>query len=108
ILLAGLKPDVDIKIIETGLRPGEKLYEELLNDKEKTIPTPNDKIMIAKVRQYNFDAVNAHISKIIRLARENKVHDMVMAMKSLVPEFISRNSVFEQIDKELTTSDKQG
>lgn len=108
ILLAGLKPDVDIKIIETGLRPGEKLYEELLNDKEKTIPTPNDKIMIAKVRQYNFDAVNAHISEIIRLARENKVHDMVMAMKSLVPEFISRNSVFEQIDKELTTSDKQG
>ncbi len=102
ILLAGLKPGVDIKIVETGLRPGEKLYEELLNDKEKTIPTGNKKIMIAKVRQYNFDVVNAHIENIISLAHEGNVHDMVMAMKGLVPEFKSNNSVFEKIDKEIT------
>lgn len=96
ILMAGLKPEVDIKIVETGLRPGEKLYEELLNDKEKTLPTSNKKIMIAKVRQYNFNAVNAHIDNIIRLASEGNVHDMVMSMKELVPEYVSNNSVFEK------------
>lgn len=101
ILMAGLKPEEDIKIVETGLRPGEKLYEELLNDKEKTLPTSNKKIMIAKVRQYNFNAVNAHIDNIIRLASEGNVHDMVMSMKELVPEYVSNNSVFEKIDKEL-------
>lgn len=104
ILMAGLKPEEDIKIIETGLRPGEKLYEELLNDKEKTLPTSNKKIMIAKVRQYNFNAVNAHIDNIIRLASEGNVHDMVMSMKELVPEYVSNNSVFEKIDKELQHS----
>lgn len=101
ILMAGLKPEEDIKIVETGLRPGEKLYEELLNDKEKTLPTSNKKIMIAKVRQYNFNAVNAHIDNIIRLASEGNVHDMVMSMKELMPEYVSNNSVFEKIDKEL-------
>lgn len=101
IRLAGFTPDVDIKIVETGLRPGEKLFEELLNDKEKTIPTGNSKIMIAKVRQYNFESVNAHIENIITLAKQGNVHDMVMSMKGLVPEFKSNNSIFEQIDKEL-------
>lgn len=101
IHLAGLRPDIDIKIIETGLRPGEKLYEELLNDKEKTIPTGNKKIMIAKVRQYNFDAVRAHIENIVELAADGNIHDMVAAMKGLVPEFVSNNSRFEAIDREL-------
>ena len=102
ILLAGLKPDEDIKIVETGLRPGEKLYEELLNDKEKTIPTGNKKIMIAKVRQYDFEAVIALINRIVSLAQEGRTHDMVLAMKSLVPEYKSKNSKFEAIDRELS------
>lgn len=101
IRLAGLKPEVDIKIVETGLRPGEKLYEELLNDKEKTIPTGNKKIMIAKVREYNFNAIAPHIATLIRLANEGNIHDMVMTMKGLVPEFVSNNSIFENIDREM-------
>ena len=101
ILLAGLKPGVDIEIKETGLRPGEKLYEELLNDKETTIPTDNDKIMIAKVREYDFMAVLPHIETMIQLAKEGNIHDMVMSMKGLVPEYISNNSVFQQIDAEM-------
>ncbi|MCM1005185.1 MAG: polysaccharide biosynthesis protein [Prevotella sp.] len=101
ILLAGFKPDVDINIIETGLRPGEKLYEELLNDKEKTLPTDNEKIMVAKVRKYDFQSILPHIEALIKLATEGNTHDMVMTMKGLVPEYISRNSEFESIDKEL-------
>lgn len=101
ILLSGLKPGVDINIVETGLRPGEKLYEELLNDKEKTLPTDNDKIMIAKVRVYEFMSILPHIETLISLAEEGNIHDMVMTMKGLVPEYISNNSVFESIDKEL-------
>lgn len=101
IQLAGFKPNVDINIVETGLRPGEKLYEELLNDKEKTIPTDNEKIMVAKVRKYEFQSISPHIDKLISLAAEGKIHDMVMTMKGLVPEYISKNSVFESIDAEL-------
>lgn len=101
ILLAGLKPDLDIQIVETGLRPGEKLYEELLNDKETTIATDNDKIMIAKVREYDYMAVLPHIEAMIDLATEGNIHDMVMTMKGLVPEYISNNSVFQRIDEEL-------
>ena len=101
INLAGLKPGKDIKIVETGLRPGEKLFEELLNDKEKTIPTGNQKIMRAKVREYDFTAIAPHIEAMIRLAREGQIHDMVMTMKGLVPEYISNNSEFQQIDREI-------
>ncbi|MCM1320271.1 MAG: polysaccharide biosynthesis protein [Muribaculaceae bacterium] len=101
IQLAGYKPNVDINIVETGLRPGEKLYEELLNDKEKTIPTDNNKIMVAKVRKYEFQSICPHIEALIQLAAEGKIHDMVMTMKGLVPEYISKNSIFESIDKEM-------
>lgn len=103
ILLAGLKVDEDIKIVETGLRPGEKLYEELLNDKEKTIATSNQKIMIAKVRKYNFVDIQEAINQIVSLAASGEIHDMIYAMKQLVPEFISNNSTFESIDKEIRT-----
>lgn len=102
ILLAGLRPDEDIKIIETGLRPGEKLYEELLNDEERTIPTGNKKIMIAKVRKYNFDDVSRGIDRLIDLAYKGDVHAMVKLMKEIVPEYISNNSEFQSIDKELS------
>lgn len=101
IMLAGFKPGIDIDIVETGLRPGEKLYEELLNDAETTLPTDNEKIMIAKVRKYDFKSIVPHIDKLIELAQEGHVHDMVLTMKGLVPEYISNNSVFEDIDKEL-------
>ena len=101
ISLAGLKPDVDIKIEEIGLRPGEKLYEELLNDKEKTTATVNRKIMIAKVRTYDYADVCAHIDKIIGLASRGDIHDMIYAMKEFVPEYKSQHSRFESIDKEI-------
>lgn len=101
ISLAGLRPGIDIEIKEVGLRPGEKLYEELLNDKEKTISTPNDKIMIAKVRKYDFADVLQQELKIIKKAEQANVHDMVYLMKELVPEYKSLNSEFAEIDKEI-------
>jgi len=101
ISLAGLKPDVDIKIVEIGLRPGEKLYEELLNDKEKTTATVNRKIMIAKVRTYDYQDVCANIDNIITLAERGDVHGMIYAMKEFVPEYKSQHSRFEAIDKEI-------
>jgi FlaA1/EpsC-like NDP-sugar epimerase len=101
ISLAGLKPDVDIKIVEVGLRPGEKLYEELLNDKEKTTATVNKKIMVAKVRTYNYKDVCVNIDKIIALAAQGDVHGMIYAMKEFVPEYKSQHSEYESIDKEI-------
>jgi FlaA1/EpsC-like NDP-sugar epimerase len=101
ISLAGLKPDVDIKIEEIGLRPGEKLYEELLNDKEKTTATVNRKIMIAKVKTYDYNDVCKNIDRIIELAASGNVHDMIYAMKEFVPEYKSQHSRFESIDKEI-------
>ncbi len=101
ISLAGLKPDVDIKIEEIGLRPGEKLYEELLNDKEKTTATVNRKIMIAKVRTYDYQEVCNKIEGIIDLAAHGDVHSMIYAMKEFVPEYKSQHSAFESIDKEI-------
>ena len=101
ISLAGLKPDVDIKIEEIGLRPGEKLYEELLNDKEKTTATVNKKIMIAKVKTYNYKDVCANIDNIIDLATKGDVHGMIYAMKEFVPEYKSQHSKYEAIDKEI-------
>ena len=101
ISLAGLKPDIDIKIEEIGLRPGEKLYEELLNDKEKTTATVNKKIMIAKVKTYDYKDVCEHIDNIIALARKGDTHGMIYAMKEFVPEYKSQHSKFESIDKEI-------
>lgn len=102
ISLAGFKPNVDIKIEEVGLRPGEKLYEELLNDKEKTTATVNKKIMIAKVRTYDYRTVCENIELIIDKALAGNVHDMVYAMKKFVPEYKSNQSEeFERIDKEI-------
>lgn len=108
ISLAGLKPGIDIKIEEIGLRPGEKLYEELLNDKEKTIKTDNEKIMIAKVRTYDFKTVLNNIQNIIGYASQGNTHDMIMAMKEFVPEFKSMNSVYEKIDKEIAQGNTPG
>ena len=99
IRLAGYVPGKDIEIIYTGLRPGEKLYEELLNQKELTIPTTNEKIMVAKVREYDFDEVNAAIEQLIHSAQKGKIFPTVQLMKEIVPEYKSKNSIYEKLDK---------
>ena len=101
IELAGYRPGEDIKIEFTGLRPGEKLYEEVLSDKENTIPTENKKIMIAKVRRYEYSDILDTYAEFEKLSRAVKIMDTVRLMKKVVPEFKSKNSRFEALDKEL-------
>lgn len=98
IRLAGYVPGKDIEITYTGLRPGEKLYEELLNQKEITLPTSNEKILVAKVREYDFDTVSVRIQALIEDAKLGKVFPVVKQMKDIVPEYKSKNSVYEQLD----------
>ena len=98
IRLAGYIPEVDIKIEYTGLRPGEKLYEELLNQKEITIKTYNPKIMIAKVQEYDFDKVSLQIDELIQYSFMCKNFLTVSLMKKIVPEFLSKNSQYERLD----------
>lgn len=98
IQLAGMEPNRDIQISYSGLRPGEKLYEELLNDSENTLPTHHEKIMIGKVREYVFTEVEAHVMSIIAQAIINDNYKVVLQMKKLVPEFKSKNSKFEELD----------
>lgn len=98
IQLAGYTPDEDIKIEYSGLRPGEKLYEEVLSDHENTIPTDHSRIRIAKVREYDYDEVATTTDELERLSREVEISGMVKLMKQLVPEFISNNSMFEEYD----------
>jgi FlaA1/EpsC-like NDP-sugar epimerase len=99
IQLSGLELGKDIQIAFTGLRPGEKLKEELLNPEENTIPTHHPKIMIAKVREYTFETINKKIRDLISLFDEQDNEDIVLKMKELVPEYISNNSVFGKLDK---------
>jgi FlaA1/EpsC-like NDP-sugar epimerase len=98
IMLSGLTLGKDINIVYTGLRPGEKLYEELLSDKENTLPTHHPQIMIAKVRDYDFDSISGEISMLIRLFETQDNGAIVKKMKSIVPEYLSQNSVFEKLD----------
>lgn len=99
IKLSGLEPDDDIKIEYSGLRPGEKLYEELLNNAENTMPTYHEKILIAKTRTLEYDSLSSQIEALIRPAKnQESVVEVVAAMKVLVPEFISNNSEFEKLD----------
>ena len=98
IRLAGYTPEKDIQIVFTGLRPGEKLYEELLNQKETTLPTANDKIMVARVREFDFDEVSTQVDSLIQTSRLSKPFTTVKLMKQLVPEYISNNSIYEQLD----------
>lgn len=100
IRLSGLVPGVDIKIAFTGLREGEKLYEELLNNKEKTIATHHEKIMIAKVRKDDYAIVKENVDTLILKAKNEDNMSIVRQMKIIVPEYISKNSIYEQLDLE--------
>ena len=99
IELAGYKPDKDIKIEYTGLRPGEKLYEEVLGKDEDSIQTSNHKIKIARARKYDYTSVFETYEQFEYLSRNVEVVKMVSLMKQLVPEFVSQNSKFEFLDK---------
>jgi len=99
IKLSGLALGKDIQIAFTGLRPGEKLYEELLNVEENTVPTHHPKIMIAKVRTHDFDQIAQQLVVLRQLLNTGEEQRIVTKVKEIVPEFISNNSRFEQIDK---------
>ena len=99
IELAGYEPGEEIKIEYTGLRPGEKLYEEVLSNTENTIPTTHDRIRIAKVREYDYAEACAATGQLEQFARMVNVPDTVCLMKKIVPEFKSKNSEFERFDK---------
>ena len=99
IKLSGLKEDRDIKIIYTGLRPGEKLYEELLSSAENSLPTHHKQILIGKVREYQFEEVNTFINELILLFNTQNNALIVSKMKDIVPEFVSNNSVFQSLDQ---------
>lgn len=98
IRLAGKEPDRDIAIEFSGLRPGEKLYEELLNNAENTMPTYHEKIMIATVREYDFAVVHNDINDLIDLAEKHFLMETVMKIKEIVPEYISNNSIYQKLD----------
>ena len=100
IELAGFEPDKDIKIEYTGLRPGEKLYEEVLSNKENTEPTLHDRIRIAKVREYDYREACGVAEELESLSRSVCIPDMIRLMKRTVPEFKSKNSKYEIYDRE--------
>ncbi len=96
--LAGLKLGEDIEIEYVGLRPGEKLYEEVLSNNENTIETPHNRIFIAKVREYSYKDALAAVEEMEEQSIFVQIPEMVKRMKAFVPEFISKNSVFEKFD----------
>ena len=100
IELAGFVPNKDIQIEFTGLRPGEKLYEEVLSNKENTIPTKNNRIHIAKVRDYDYEDAVKLVKELEILSHDVNVPDMIRLMKRSVPEFKSKNSIYEKYDIE--------
>lgn len=98
IQLFGFEPDYDIKIIETGLRPGEKLYEELLNNAENTLPTHHPKIKRAQVSCTDPEMIQQHINDLSEIILDRDVFKLVQQMKQIVPEYVSNNSVYESLD----------
>jgi len=99
IELTGLEVGVDIEVKFTGLRPGEKLYEELLSDEENTLPTPHPKIRVAKVRKHSYSKIEPQIQDLTETAFRTEIEGTICQMKKIVPEFVSMNSVFEKFDK---------
>lgn len=104
IILAGLVPYDDIKICFTGLRPGEKLYEELLNKSEMVIPTYHDKIKISSVIYHPYQIVQEKIEELLALAQRNDDYEIVRKMKEIIPDYISANSCYQNIDVSLERS----
>jgi FlaA1/EpsC-like NDP-sugar epimerase len=100
IKLAGLIPGKDIEIKYVGLRPGEKLYEELLAKEENTIPTYHPKIMIAKVKKYNFEEVSSRINHMVEISTQVDSIEIVSLIKDMVPEYKSHNSIYKALDTE--------
>ena len=100
IRLSGLVPYKDIDIIYTGLRPGEKLYEELLYDREKILPTRHEKIMISRVTECKYEEVLPLLFRLIEIAGHDDHMEIVTLMKKIVPEFISLNSIYSSLDSE--------
>lgn len=100
IKLSGLTIGKDIQIQYSGLRPGEKLYEELLNDKENTLSTHHPQIMKAKTRKYKFEEVSKNINQLIYILKDHDNIEIVRLMKGIVPEFLSKNSSYEELDIE--------
>jgi FlaA1/EpsC-like NDP-sugar epimerase len=100
IKLSGLTLNKDITIKYTGLRPGEKLYEELLNDKENTVETHHKRIMKALVQEFDFKMVEQAINEMIPFFETQNNEEIVKRMKLLVPEYKSKNSIFEQLDQD--------
>jgi len=100
IKLAGYEPGTDIDIVYTGLRPGEKLYEELLNSEELTLPTHHEKISIARVINHNYVDATLEIDKLLELSKGSDNMELVKQMKAIVPEYLSKNSPFEELDEE--------
>jgi FlaA1/EpsC-like NDP-sugar epimerase len=105
IKLSGLTLGKDIQIVFTGLRPGEKIYEELLNDEENTLPTHHSKIMIGKVRTYDFREVESNLVDLISLYQTQDMMKIVSKMKTIVPEFKSKNSIYESLDNDVRLPD---
>ena len=99
IKLSGLEPHVDIKIIYTGLRPGEKLYEELLSDDTITVPTHHKKILISKDPCMEYEHIDKHCKSIVKAALRREKIEVVQILKDIVPEFKSNNSIYEILDK---------
>lgn len=99
IKLSGLELGKDIEIKITGLRPGEKLYEELLTNEENTLPTHHPQIMIAKVKEYDFEEISMHIADLTSMFENQNNEEIVKMMKWIVPEYRSNNSEFEKLDK---------
>lgn len=99
IMLCGLKPYEDIKIEITGLREGEKLYEELLNDGEEALETYHPKIMVSKMVDYDCQAMIKSLDKLeMMINNGSKKHEIIQKLKILVPEFVSQNSIFKSLD----------
>jgi FlaA1/EpsC-like NDP-sugar epimerase len=99
IRLSGFEPDKEIAIRFTGLRPGEKLFEEVLSDQEQTVPTHHPRILKARVREYPHAEVKEAVDQLIALFDKQDNLQIVAALKGMVPEYVSNNSVFERLDQ---------
>jgi len=105
VKLSGLELGKDIELEITGLRPGEKLYEELLANEENTMPTHHPQIMIAKVKEYGLEQAQKDVNELIALFDGQQNTSIVAKMKEIVPEYVSNNSTFEGLDTKVENTE---